>query len=382
MSPAERIAATFEGRPTDRIPVHHIGFSSRAASLVLGREAYVGGGIQQWREAAALWRGADAHAEFLERTYRDSLDLARALEQDIVRVSWWRMPRRPVRVLDEWTMEFDLGGVREVRRFDPHTEMFPVIHREPPAEALTMEDLETRVAATERGIENWQPSEQAYADVLQAMRDLGPEHVVRCGGVGLGIPYSEPVWLEAVVVRPDLVERFLDVQVERAIRTVRLLAPLGVRYFWGGGDFASEHGPFYSPESFRKLMLPRLQRISQACHDVGAYHLFASDGNLWPVADDLFGRSGVDGFYEIDRRAGMDLARLRTTFPRLTLVGANIASYTLHMGTPDQVREETRSCLEAARRYGRIVVGCSNQVVPDTPPENLMAMVETLAAER
>jgi len=149
----------------------------------------------------------------------------------------------------------------------------------------------------------------------------------------------------------------------------------------GGGDFASKNGPFYSPRAFHNLMLPALRRVSEACHAVGAYHMFASDGNLWPVAEDLFGASGVDCFYEIDRRAGMDLARLRTTFPHLTLLGG-IASETLHLGTRAEVIQEVRSALAVAKEHGSIIVGCSNQIVPHTPPENIWAMMETLHAER
>ena len=118
-----------------------------------------------------------------------------------------------------------------------------------------------------------------------------------------------------------------------------------------------------------------------ACHAVGAFHLFASDGDLWPVADDLFGASGVDGFYEIDKRAGMDLARLHQRFPRLVTVG-NISSHTLHLGRKDDVIREVTEAVEAARQYGRTVVGISNALVPGTPLENAVAMIETLMALR
>ena len=45
MLPKERIAAVFDHQPTDKVPIYQAGFSSRVASAVLGREAYVGGGI-------------------------------------------------------------------------------------------------------------------------------------------------------------------------------------------------------------------------------------------------------------------------------------------------------------------------------------------------
>jgi hypothetical protein len=123
-------------------------------------------------------------------------------------------------------------------------------------------------------------------------------------------------------------------------------------------------------------MLPRLQEISRACEACGAIHLFASDGNLWPVADDLFGASGVRGFYEVDRNF-MAHRRLRERFPQLTLLGG-IRSEMLHRGSVTEVVEETRTAAEDAKEIGGCIVGCSNQVVAPTPERNFWAMMETL----
>jgi uroporphyrinogen-III decarboxylase len=155
------------------------------------------------------------------------------------------------------------------------------------------------------------------------------------------------------------------------------MAQMGLKLLFGGGDFAGKNGPLYGPKAFHHCMLPALQIVSECCDEHDTWHFFASDGDLWPVAEDLFGNSGVDGFYEIDRRCGMDLELLRDTFPHLRLCGG-IASETLHQGSVEDVVAETRDALDVARRRGRIVVGVSNQVVPATPPENFDAMMETL----
>ena len=126
-------------------------------------------------------------------------------------------------------------------------------------------------------------------------------------------------------------------------------------------------------------MVPRIRRIVEGCHKYGKYYFFASDGNLWPIADDLF--PVVDGYFEIDRRAGMDLKTLRERYPHLTLVG-NISSHTMHLGTKQDVIAEVLSCLGVAKTYGGVIVGASNQILSQTPPENLMAMVETLEKYR
>jgi len=88
VKPIERVLAAFEFESTDKVPIHHIGFSSSAASYILGREAYVGGGIQQWREARALWEGEAAHKEFLRRSLRDAFELGKAVDNDILRLHY------------------------------------------------------------------------------------------------------------------------------------------------------------------------------------------------------------------------------------------------------------------------------------------------------
>ena len=85
MSSQARIQAAFHQEPTDKVPVMHIGFSGAIATALLGREAYVGGGIQQWREATAHWQGEAAHQEFVERSFEDAVELPRLCEHDMVR---------------------------------------------------------------------------------------------------------------------------------------------------------------------------------------------------------------------------------------------------------------------------------------------------------
>ena len=380
MTPKERALAAFAHEPTDRVPVFHAGFSSWAGSALLGREAYVGGGIQQWREAAALWEGDEAHAEFLAHSTRDAMALTKVADQDMVRVAYWRMPGRPARRIDAHTFLYgDPDGEWEVRRFDPATELFQVADRSPRPEE-TMADLEREVEAEERSADRPPPGPEAFAAEIEAM-SVFPDRAVRGRGAGINIDYKRPVWLEAIALRPDLVERHFEVQKQHGIRMVGPQADLDLRLLAGGGDFASNKGPFYSPAFFHQAVLPRLQEVTAACHERGCYLSYASDGDLWSVADDLFGAAEMDGYYEIDGLAGMDLRRLRERFPHLTLMGG-INSFTLHLGTREEVVAETRAAMEAAAELGSILVGCSNQIVAGTPLANIEAMVETIDAHR
>ncbi|HUT57475.1 MAG TPA: uroporphyrinogen decarboxylase family protein [Phycisphaerae bacterium] len=382
MTSRERVFSTFQGTPTDKVPVAHIGFTGKAASHILSREAFVGGGIQRWRESVALWNGPQAHQEFLERSLNDAYELCKATGQDLLRWGYWRLGDKPVERIDEFTFKYgDPDGAWWLRHYDPQTEIFEIVEdRRPPAEVpRDMDELERHV----RQIQEQPVNEDAYsttiAEASRLMERFGGEYALRFGGGQLVIPFDQPIWLEAVAARPDLVADYLDRQVSRRRPVLRALADAGVKLAFGGGDCASPAGPMYSPKAFGELMLPRLKQLTDLCHRLGMHYLFGSDGNLWPIAADLFGLSGVDGYYEVDRRAGMDLNRLRDEYPDLTMVGANMSSLTLDQGTVQDVIAETRDCIETARARGRIVVGVSNAPMPSTPPENLHAMIDTIA---
>ena len=124
MTGKERIQAVLDGGEPDRAPVMHISFSSRIASEILRRDAHVGGGMQQWREAAALWNGPDAHVEFLRRTREDAFDIAVACGHDMVRPSYWRRNEKPAERIDELTFKYEgAGGSWEVMQLDRRTEL-------------------------------------------------------------------------------------------------------------------------------------------------------------------------------------------------------------------------------------------------------------------
>lgn len=379
MLPKERVQAAFDHVPSDKVPIYQAGFSSWAGSIVLGREAYVGGGIQQYREARALWEGEDAHAEYVERSRKDAFDIAETLDLDLIRPSYWRMTEQPTKRIDEYTFFYgDENATWRVMQFNPKTELYQITAKSPQPE-LTMADLEASVAGETPNPDDYKPTPASWPDLTAAVEHF-PTRACPGYGTGLCIP-RDPIWMEACVLRPDIVAKYLDRQLSYVQGSVAAMKEIGLTYLCGGGDFAGPTGPMYSPKVFHDLMAPRLKQITEICRAAGCYHGFASDGNLWPVADDLFGFAETDFFYELDRRAGMDLARLRETFPHLTLWGG-INSETLHIGTVEDVRIETLTALEAAKEHTSMVIGCSNQLVAGTPPENIEIMMETIRDHR
>ena len=388
MTPRERVFAAFEFELPDMVPIHHIGFSSDAASKILGREVFVGGGIQQWREAKALWEGEEAHRDFLKRSLEDAFEIARATDQDIIRFHYWRLPEKPTKKIDEYTFLYgDPKGEYVIRRYNPSSELFNVIKENPPREkgnlSARFKMAEEQLTRMEEQLENYNPRSEDFQEIRSLTEKYGEEYAIRVNGgsVGIGLTTRDPIWLMAALRRQDLAARYLDIQAEMAVKQIRYLAEAGAKLLFGGVDFADNRGPCLPPKSFRELVLPRIQRVAEECHKYGMYYLYASDGNLWPVADDLFGKSGIDGYFEIDRRAGMNLRKLRERFPHLVLIG-NISSHTLHHGSREEVKAEVLSCLKEAKRSKGIIVGVSNYIVPGTPKENIQTLLETIRKHR
>ncbi|HIE28339.1 TPA: hypothetical protein EYP66_13750 [Candidatus Poribacteria bacterium] len=69
------------------------------------------------------------------------------------------------------------------------------------------------------------------------METYGREYAVRIAGGSLAIPNNSQAWLEAVALRPDLVARYLDVQAERAARSMEGLAATGAKLIFEGSLF-------------------------------------------------------------------------------------------------------------------------------------------------
>lgn len=390
MTSKERILATIRGEPVDRIPVYHLQFSGHAASVILGREdVCIGGEHNQWLEMNAMWEGEDAHREFEAKCEADAVAITRACGMDLLRLGYWRWRERPAKKIDERTFLFgDPDGNCHTLSYDPEIELFTrktskgdaTEPRSPMRGTITEDELAARVFAAEERAGDYAAPAGPDAS-LKATIDKYPDYLVRHGGGTAAIDMGSPSELMAVALWPELYARLLMAQAQVHAANVPAMAAAGLDVNISGCDFCSAQGPSVSPATYRQVVIPALKLIVDVCHERGMHYFYTSDGNFWPVADDLFDVAGVDGWLETDRSAGMDLRRLRERFPSVTFQG-NIRVQVLHRGTRDDVVREVTDCLEVAQELGGVIVGASNLIMPGTPPENIIAMLETIERNR
>ena len=363
-----RIQAVFEGRKPDRVPICEQAFASSVASLILGREAFTGSTDVHYAEACAWLDGENAHEDFVEKLYQDTVALHKALDLDILFLPW-RFDTRPTKRVGEYRILYGdpAGDEWAVCEFDPQSRTYGCAEEAHPAP--TFEEVCAHIRKALAGPKPGDVPVSVDPFRLRAVREHGRDFVV-AGASGMGIP-MKPGWLEATLLDPGLVGEWLDLSVAGNLFFMDAQSRAGIRILNGGGDFAFNGGPLYSPAFFHDIMAPRWKRLFDGCRERGMYYIFRSDGNLWPVADDLFGWAHPHACYECDYDAGMRFAELRAKFPGLVLMG-NVSCDALLSGSPAAIRRRVEECIRAAAP--RVIVASSNAILHGTPPENVLAM--------
>jgi len=198
-------------------------------------------------------------------------------------------------------------------------------------------------------------------------------------GCGTGVAFYPPFMLMWLAEEPELVRRWIEMQIARAFPLTQRMIADGCSVVAIGGDVSCDKGPFLSPRMYHEFILPAIQRHVRLIHDAGARVVYTSDGNHWLIKDDLFFNSGVDGYKEVDKAAGMTWPRLiaEGVYGRVCILGNLDARHTLCNGTPEDVRREVIECL----RYGQTgpgghILHASHSVHEDVKPENYVAAVK------
>jgi uroporphyrinogen decarboxylase len=198
-----------------------------------------------------------------------------------------------------------------------------------------------------------------------------------------GVGLTEMYWmlgLELFVYlcadEPGLIEEWLDARNRAELRRVAAIAdprriPIALTY----DDIAYKNAPLFSPAWLRRLWAPRLAKLNAAWHDRDTVCLFHSDGNLFPVLDDLVA-AGIDGLNPLEVLAGMTVGKVREHYPHLFLTGGIDVSQLLSFGTPEEVRAACRQAIAEAGSRGYFL-GSTTELHWDVKLENAVAMFET-----
>jgi hypothetical protein len=375
MTGRERFDAVIDGKRPDRLPIYFTAVACSVASEILGREVHTGADSLHFKEELALFLGSQAHVEFEEKHLEDVCELWRTLGVDVVR-EVWRRQMKPSRRIDEHTLLFgDENNEHIVKRYCPETQTYGIVHN-----TVRQMEPEKLAARLEKNLADT-PELPCRPNAInesteQLFLRMGAGYGQMVPGGGIDFSFYDPLWLELLVSEPELIKRWLMRHARRECRLVRQAAAQGFRWISGGGDLAGATGPIISPAVFRDVFVDPIKLVADTCAELGLIYCYRSDGNLWPIFDDLAGTAGIQAYGEVDRAATMTVGEVLKRSKKLIVLG-NTSSALLAKGTEQQVRDDTRQQLEEAGGR-RFIPGPSNAVVHGTPVRNLFAMLEEL----
>ena len=192
-------------------------------------------------------------------------------------------------------------------------------------------------------------------------------------------------FLVDVMVDPEKVESFLDALMERHLATLaKICQHLGdvadvVRLC---DDLGTDQGPFMDPEVYRRLFKPRHQQLCAHVHAHSGMHTFIHCcGSIDQLIPDLI-EAGIEILNPVQTSCrGMEPERLKREFGKdVTFWGGGVDTRrVLNSGSPADVRRQVLERLEIFSRGGGYVFNTVHNILPDVPPENVLAMFDAVA---
>lgn len=183
---------------------------------------------------------------------------------------------------------------------------------------------------------------------------------------------AEPELAEAILDRIDSIQtRILE----------QLLASCGdlIQMVFISDDMGSQESLLISLPTWQRYFRDRLKRWCEMIHQAGPKVMFHTDGAAEPLIPEFIA-CGVDVLNPIQHRCpGMERESLKQKYGRdLVFYGAVENQQVLPFGNTDDVRAETRTCLETLGRGGGFICGSCHNIQAGTPVENILALVETV----
>jgi len=174
---------------------------------------------------------------------------------------------------------------------------------------------------------------------------------------------------------PELFEELVEMYEKHELQKLEMALDAGVESILTGGSGSIT---MQSPQLFRKLTLPAIQKITKLCRQAGVLcgiHSCGKERYLVKACADETDLDYVNPL-EIPPMGDCDLADLKSNFGhKLALMGNLHTTQTMLLGNVTKVRREALKAIFAAGQNGGFVLSTGDQCGRDTPFENIFELV-------
>jgi uroporphyrinogen decarboxylase len=175
-------------------------------------------------------------------------------------------------------------------------------------------------------------------------------------------------------LNPQMVHDLARIATDFDIAAIDLAIEAGADVMIVPGDLAGEESMMISPDHYREYLKPYHKELVDHAHSRGSRIVKHSDGNIWPILDDLI-ELGFDGIHPIQPQC-MDIGEVKSYLAGRACILGNIDCRSLlPYGTEEEVERAVKETIDKAACGGGYILSSSNSIHPGCKPENYIAMV-------
>ena len=408
MTSRERILTALQHKQPDRVPVDFGATPSSGISAIAYTRLVKHLGMDHARTQVydTVQELARPSEEVLNLFRADALDIHRAFDAEdhnwypIALADgsaaeypvWTKVSPQPDGSFHFYGTEGELVGMKPVGGTFYDGTLFPYLSGYPDHFRDLEKDMSRSIWAAMK-MSPWHLSDQPgfwknLRDGVKRLRETSDRALI----IGLGCNLFEwgsflrrmDNFLMDIYLDPVNVERLLDammqVHLEKLARVCESVGDL-VDFAKFGDDLGMDTGPFMEPEVYRTLFKPRHTMLCEYVKKNSSMHTYLhSCGSIYSIIPDL-----LDAGFEVlnpvqTNAAGMDPAVLKREFGKdVTFWGGGIDTRSvLNFGTPQQVKDQVKERLEIFAKDGGYVFNTVHNILPEVPPENIVAMFEAV----
>ncbi len=220
--------------------------------------------------------------------------------------------------------------------------------------------------------------------VFEELKMLKPEH--ENGDLPIWFSLDGGFWFPRTILgienhlysfydEPELYHRILDDLAEFQLKQLeRLYSILTPEFMTFGEDMSYNNGPMISEACFDEFLLPYYRKVVPYIKEHGTKVIIDSDGDITRMVPWLK-KAGIEGVLPLEHQAGVDVNKLRETYPGFLFIGA-FDKMTMRIGEKE-MRDEFERLLPAMKSGG-FIPSVDHQTPPDCPLERYYKYVDLL----
>lgn len=207
-------------------------------------------------------------------------------------------------------------------------------------------------------------------------------------GIRVGLPGPYQVFLQMyppedfymlMVEEPELVKRMLNRFSEFYLELYERMLIAGdgaIDILRTCDDYGTQQSLLFSPSMWEEFFAENTKKLVNLAHKYGCYFMQHSCGAVRPIIPNLI-QCGVDILDPIQKVVGMEVEALKNDFgDKLTFHGGIDTQRILPLGTPEEVRMETKNVIRVLNQNGGYILAPSQDFEGDVPLKNMLALYE------